>query len=231
MNNILRFNLLSLFPGFFESPLKTSLIEKAVNNKIIEYNLINIRDFTNNKHNKVDDTPYGGGAGMIMMVEPIYQAIQSIREKENTIVVLTSPRGRQYSHQIAHELFEKMTRGNYSLSIISGHYEGIDARVEKYIADYSLSSGPYINSGGEIASLLFLDSISRFHPEFMGNQNSIKDESFSIEGYIEYPQYTRPPDFNSWKVPEVLKSGNHEEILRWKQKMSFSLEELQREDE
>lgn len=218
----LRFNLLTLFPEFFKSPLQTSLLGKSIEKKIIEHKLINIRDYSQNRHNKVDDTPYGGGAGMVMMVEPIYEAVESIRKNEKTLVVLTSPRGAQYSHEAAKKLYNQMIENGFSLSIISGHYEGIDARVESHIADYSFSIGPYINSGGEIASLVFMDSIARLHPHFMRNPESVKDESFSRADYIEYPQYTRPAEFKEWKVPEVLLSGNHGEIEKWRKKMSLS---------
>ncbi len=216
---MIRFAVLTLFPEFFETPLKSSLVGKAIEKGIVAVETINIRDYSQDKHRKTDDVPYGGGAGMVMMVAPIDRAVSELRQQNDLHVVLTSARGRQYSQEKAVEL-NRIVNSGKTLVIICGHYEGVDERVADFIADESISIGSYILSGGEIAALALLDSVSRLQAGFMGNPESILEESFSREGFLEFPQYTRPADYNGWKVPDILLSGHHENIRRWREEKS-----------
>ena len=214
-----KINIITIFPYFFESPLKVSLLGKAIQKKILEINLIDLRDFAVSSSGKIDDLPYGGGPGMVFMIEPIDRAIQKIRSKEKSHVILLAPKGRRFQQKIARELFDKITQG-VSLTLVCGHYEGVDERVNELVADESLSIGDFILSGGEIASLALIESVARFIPGFMKNQESLCTDSFSQEGYLEYPQYTRPAIYRGIKVPDVLISGHHEEIRKWRERNS-----------
>jgi len=213
----LRINIITLFPDFFNSALEASLLGKAIEKNIIEVNRIQLRDFAINKHNQVDDTPYGGGSGMVLMVEPVKKAIESIPEK--TYKVLLTPRGYSWKQNRAEALYQKVTTDFESLTLICAHYEGIDERVVEYI-DESISIGDYILSGGEPAALSVIDCLARLVPNFMGNSESLHDESFNKEGYIEYPQYTRPPEFDGQEVPGVLLSGHHANITKWREEQA-----------
>jgi len=208
----MRFDILTIFPDFFESPLKQSILGKAVENRLVEVHIHDIRDFTLNKHRTTDDYPYGGGEGMVMKAEPIVGAVESIKKalNQDVKVILTTPRGRQFNQQSAAEL----ARLN-SLIIICGRYEGVDERVKELV-----SVGDYILGGGETASMVIVDAISRLIPGVLGSAKSANDESFS-RGLLEYPQYTRPEYFRGSRVPEVLLSGNHREIKRWREKESI----------
>lgn len=217
----MKFDVLTLFPEMFES-LKTSIIGKAVEKKLIEINLVNIRDFSKNKHKKVDDTPYGGGAGMVMKPDVVYEAYQSI-ESEEAKVIYMSPQGKTLNQKKVEELSKEK-----HLIILCGHYEGIDQRVLDKIVDEEISIGDYVLTGGEIPAMALIDSVSR-QIEGVLNQASIEEESFS-GGLLEYPQYTRPEIFEGEMVPEILLSGNHQKIERWRKEKSIEMTKKKRPD-
>ena len=213
----MQFNVVTLFPEFFASPLEASLLGKAVKSSTISVKFINPRDYTPYNHKKVDDTPYGGGAGMVMMVEPIALAVEAIKSADaESRVILLSARGRLFDAQVAREYATRYK----SLTLICGHYEGVDERVAEHIADESLRIGNYVLSGGEIAALNVIDAVARRQPGFMGNAESLAHESFDEGANFEYPQYTRPDDWRGHKVPEVLLSGNHAKIAEWRKSES-----------
>lgn len=218
----MQFDVLTLFPEMF-SILDESIIGRAKKNKQIDINLVNIRDFSKNKHNKVDDTPYGGGAGMVMMPDVVYRAYNSLENKENAKVIYMSPQGKKLNQEKVKEL----SKENH-LIILCGHYEGIDQRVLDKIVDEEISIGDYVLTGGELPAMVLIDSVSRY-VEGVLNKESIKEESFS-ENLLEYPQYTRPEVFEGEKVPEVLLSGNHKEIDKWRKEKSLEITKKKRPD-
>ena len=203
----MQFDVLTLFPEMFE-PLNKSIIGRAKEKGLININLINIRDFSENKHKKVDDTPYGGGAGMVMQADVIYNAYKSIK-KTNAKVIYMSPQGQVLNQKKVEGLSKEE-----HLIILCGHYEGIDQRVIDEIVDEEISIGDYVLTGGELPAMVLIDSVSRY-VEGVLKEESIKEESFS-EGLLEYPQYTRPETFEGVKVPEILQSGHHENINKWR---------------
>ena len=203
----MKFSVLTLFPEMFE-PIKQSIIGKAEEKKLIDINLINIRDFSKNKHKKVDDTPYGGGAGMVMRADVVYDAYQSIKD-ENAKVIYLSPQGKVLNQQKVEQLSKEK-----HLILLCGHYEGIDQRVIDKIVDEEISIGDYVLTGGEIPAMVLIHSVSRY-VEGVLSEDSISEESFS-QGILEYPQYTRPETFEDEKVPEILLSGHHENINKWR---------------
>ncbi len=217
----MKFNVLTLFPEMFDS-LKQSIIGKAIDNKIIELNLINIRDFSKDKHKKVDDTPYGGGAGMVMRADVVFDAYKSIKETNSKVIYMT-PQGKQLNQKKVEELSKEE-----NLIILCGHYEGIDQRVIDEIVDEEISIGDYVLTGGEIPAMVLIDSVSRYVEGVISNE-SINEESFA-NGMLEYPQYTRPEMFNGKKVPEVLISGHHENIAKWRKEQSLELTKKKRPD-
>ncbi|HEX9912579.1 MAG TPA: tRNA (guanosine(37)-N1)-methyltransferase TrmD [candidate division Zixibacteria bacterium] len=210
----MRISILTIFPNFFLSPLNESLIKKAQTNGLIQIKLIDIRDFTKDKHRSVDDTPFGGGAGMVMMVEPLFLALDSIAspEEKDYHIILTSAQGKKFDQEKAFELSQKE-----HLIIICGHYKGIDERIKSLYDLEELSIGDYVLTGGELPALVILDSLVRLIPGFLGNFQSAETDSF-YEGLLGYPEYTRPAEFKDLKVPEVLLSGNHEKIRLWRKK-------------
>lgn len=219
----MKFDILTLFPEMFE-PLKTSVIGKAVQKEQITINLINIRDFTKDKHKKVDDTPYGGGAGMVMKPDVVYSAYQSVeKQSQKAKVIYMSPQGKTLNQQKVEELSKES-----HLIILCGHYEGIDQRVLDKIVDEEISIGDYVLTGGEIPAMVLIDSVSRY-VEGVLNQESIQEESFS-NGMLEYPQYTRPEVFEGESVPEILLSGHHEKIDRWRKQKSLEITKRKRPD-
>lgn len=210
-------NIITLFPEFFESPFTASLLGKAVLSKTVDVKLINPRDFSEGKHRKVDDTPYGGGAGMVMMVEPIARAVEAIRENDPTThVILLSARGRLFDQTVVKEYATKYK----SITLICGHYEGVDERVAKHVANDSLRLGNFVLSGGEPAALVIADALARRQPGFMSNVESLSHESFDELSVFEHAQFTRPEDWRGNKVPEVLLSGNHAKIAEWRKEDS-----------
>lgn len=208
----MKFDILTLFPEMFEA-LKTSIVGRAKEKDIIDINLINIRDFSEDKHKKVDDTPYGGGAGMVMKPDVVYSAYNSVKS-ENAKVIYMSPQGRVLNQKKVLEL----SKENH-LIILCGHYEGIDQRVIDKIVDEEISIGDYVLTGGEIPAMVLVDTISRY-VEGVLSEDSISEESFS-NGLLEYPQYTRPEVFMNEKVPDILISGHHENINKWRREQSL----------
>ena len=218
----MKFDVLTLFPEMFES-LDESIIGRAKEKGLIEINLINIRDFSKDKHKKVDDTPYGGGAGMVIRPDVVYDAYSSIKNKETAKVIYLSPQGNVLNQEKVKEL----SRNQY-LILLCGHYEGIDQRVLDEIVDEEISIGDYVLTGGELPAMVLIDSVSRYVEGVLNNE-SVKEESFS-NNLLEYPQYTRPEEFRGRKVPEVLISGHHENIKKWRDEKSLEITKLKRPD-
>ena len=203
----MKFDVLTLFPEMFEA-VKKSVIGKAEEKKLIQINLINIRDFSKNKHKKVDDTPYGGGAGMVIQPDVVYDAYNSIKD-ENAKVIYLTPQGKVLNQKKVEELSKEK-----HLILLCGHYEGIDQRVLDKIVDEEISIGDYVLTGGELPAMILIDSVSRY-VEGVLSEDSTSEESFS-QGILEYPQYTRPEIFEGVRVPEILQSGHHENINKWR---------------
>lgn len=218
----MRFDVLTLFPEMF-IPLQKSILERAQKKGNIDINLINIRDFSKDKHKKVDDTPYGGGAGMVIRPDVVYDAYNSIENRENAKVIFLSPQGKTLNQQKVEELSKKE-----HLILLCGHYEGIDQRVLDKIVDEEISIGDYVLTGGELPSMVLIDAVSRYVDGVL-NIESIKEESFS-NNLLEYPQYTRPETFLDEKVPEVLISGHHENIRKWREEQSKIITNKKRPD-
>lgn len=217
----MKFDVLTLFPEMF-APIETSIIGKAKEKGILEINLINIRDFSKDKHKKVDDTPYGGGAGMVMRPDVVYDAFQSVYQ-EKTKCVYLSPQGAVLTQQKVEELSKCE-----HLILLCGHYEGIDQRVLEAIQPEEISIGDYVLTGGELPAMVLIDAVSRYVKGVLNNA-SIQEESFS-NGLLEYPQYTRPEVFLDKKVPEVLLSGHHENIRKWREEQSLAITKKKRPD-
>ena len=208
----MKFDVLTLFPEMFE-PLKQSIIKRASEKKLIDINLVNIRDFSEDKHNKVDDTPYGGGAGMLMKPDVVDRAYNSVKS-ENAKVIYLTPQGKMLNQKIVKDLSKQE-----HLILLCGHYEGIDQRVLDKIVDEEISIGDYVLTGGELPAMVLIDSVSRYVEGVLSNE-STEEESFS-NGLLEYPQYTRPEVFDNVKVPDVLISGHHENIRKWRRERSL----------
>lgn len=219
----MRFDVLTLFPEFFASPLKHGVIGRAVANGVLEVHTHNIRDFTADKHRTTDDYPYGGGRGMVLKVEPVVKALESVGGPDPGTVVLTTPQGVRFSHGLAKKL-----AGERRLIIICGRYEGVDERIREF-ADIEVSAGDYVLTGGEIPALVIIDSVGRLVPSVLGKEESKEKDSFT-DGLLEYPQYTRPEEFRGIKIPSVLTSGNHAEIERWRRRESLRRTYLRRPD-
>ncbi len=218
----MRFDVLTLFPEMFE-PIQQSILGRASKNHILEFNFVNMRDFSKNKHLKVDDTPYGGGVGMVIMPDVVYDAYSSITNKENAKVIYLSPQGQTLNQAKVQELSKEQ-----HFILLCGHYEGIDQRVLDEIVDEEISIGDYVLTGGELPAMVLIDSVSRY-VEGVLKEGSTKEESFSNK-LLEYPQYTRPEVFRGKKVPEVLLSGHHENIQKWRQEKSLEITKLKRPD-
>ncbi|PKL72593.1 tRNA (guanosine(37)-N1)-methyltransferase TrmD [Candidatus Kuenenbacteria bacterium HGW-Kuenenbacteria-1] len=218
------FNILTIFPQIFNSYFNESIIKRAQKEKIIEINFLNIRDCTIDKHKTVDDTPYGGGIGMLMKIEPIYQTLKNFKLKHKTPkqkIILLTPKGKKFNQRMA----ERLSQLN-QITFICGRYEGIDERVNKLI-DEKISIGDYILTGGEIPAMAIVDAITRLLPGVLGKDESSKVETFSKEGFLEYPQYTRPEIFEingkKARVPKILLSGNHKKIQEWQEKKTIKI--------
>lgn len=219
------FDIITLFPDMFAGPFDLSIIKRAREKKIVEINLRDLREFAIDERGSVDDRPYGGGVGMILRVEPIYQALKAVSVKRKAVrKILLDPRGEKFSQTKARE-YSKLDQ----LILICGHYEGVDERVREHLVDESISIGDYVLTGGEIPAMVMVDAVTRLLPGVLEKPEATAIESFSeltnsvykdspLEtGGLEYPQYTRPEEFNGWKVPEVLLSGDHKEIEKWRQ--------------
>jgi tRNA (guanine37-N1)-methyltransferase len=199
----------------FEGMFSLGIFKRAIDQKLVSVSLHNIRDYTHDKHHTVDDYPYGGGAGMVLKPEPIFEAVESIKREPETPIILLTPQGRLFGQKIAEEL------SKYShLILICGHYEGVDERVIEHLATDEISIGDYVLSGGEPAAMVIIDAVVRLLPGVLGSAQSLVDDSH-VSGLLEYPQYTRPPVYRGWPVPEVLLSGNHAQIANWRREQAI----------
>lgn len=216
----MKFKLLSIFPDILDSYLQDSIIKRALDKKIIKIEKYNLRDWTSDRHRTVDDAPYGGGAGMLMKIEPLYAALANLKKKSKTKeakrkVILLSASGKTWNQKLAKQ-YSKLEE----ITFVCGRYEGVDARIKKFV-DAEISIGDYVLTGGELPALIIIDSITRLLPEVLGNAESINEESHSETNILEYPQYTRPAVFSAagkkYKVPSVLLEGNHAKIKAWRQ--------------
>lgn len=212
----MKISILTLFPNYFSGVLQTSILARAQRAAAVEINVVNIRDFTTDKHQTTDDRPFGGGAGMVLKVEPIHEAVSALKKTdEKTLVVLTDARGQsfQQSHAVAWSKIDH-------LIIICGHYEGVDERVATYIADLQIRIGDYVLTGGEPAAAVITDAVARLLPNVLGNSDSLLGESHTEPGLLAPPQYTRPSEYLGWQVPAELLSGNHQQTATWRAKQA-----------
>jgi tRNA (guanine37-N1)-methyltransferase len=205
----MRIDIITLFPEICRAPLNESMMKRAQESGALRLRIHNLREWTTDKHHIVDDSPYGGGQGMVMKPEPVFAAVESLLTDSSKVVLMT-PQGRKLDQQIAQEF-----SAEEHLVIVCGHYEGIDHRVVDHLADAEISIGDYVLTNGAIAAVVFVDAVARLLPGVLGHEQSALDDSFS-SGLLEAPQYTRPAEFLGWKVPEILLSGNHEEIVAWR---------------
>jgi len=205
-----KIDVLTLFPAMFAGPLDESIIKRAREAGFLDLKIHQLRDYTHDKHKTVDDRPFGGGPGMLLKPEPIFEAVEAIA-RENTRVVLMSPAGRPFTQAVARELAQQK-----DLLLVTGHYEGFDERIRETLADDELSIGDYVLTNGALPAMVVVDAVTRLLPGVLGDDESSKEESFSSSGLLEYPQWTRPAEFRGMKVPEVLLSGNHAEIAKWR---------------
>ena len=219
----MRIDIFTLFPQMFQSVLSASLFKRATDQNLVRINTHNIRDYTHDRHHTVDDYPYGGGAGMVLKPEPIFEAVETIKSDirqnegvDKIPVILLTPQGRLFSQAIAQELAQQS-----HLILICGHYEGVDERVAGYLATDQISIGDYVLSGGELAAMIVAEAVIRLVPGVLGSAESTIDDSHTT-GLLEYPQYTRPDAFRGWAVPEVLLSGNHAQIAKWRREQAIA---------
>lgn len=219
----LRIDIVTLFPEIFFGPLKSSIVGRACEKELVEINAVNLRDFTHDRHQTVDDVPYGGGPGMLLKADVLTEAVLSLK-RTDTKVILTGPRGERFNQKIARELAQES-----HLVILCGHYEGVDERVRQTLVDREISIGDYILTSGNLAAMVMTDAVVRLLPGALGDDESGNDESFE-NGLLEYPQYTRPPEFNGMRVPDVLLSGDHEKIARWRKAESMRITLAHRPD-
>ena len=209
----MRFHVLTLFPGMFESPFAEGIIKRAREKELVDLRLVDIRDFAHDRHRTVDDYQFGGGPGMLMKPEPLFEAVESVRpDGAGTPVILLSPQGRTLTQGVVEEL-----AGLEEIVLICGRYEGVDERVRQHLATDEISIGDYVLGGGELAAMVVIEAVSRLAEGVVGSFESTQDDSFTT-GLLQHPQYTRPAEFRGWEVPEVLRSGNHEEIARWRRR-------------
>lgn len=220
----MRFDVLTLFPEIIESYCNVSIMKRAREGDVYSLNTINPRDFTLDKHNKVDDTPYGGGAGMVLMPQPYIDAYDSVEKLENSITIMLSPQGKPLNEKLVLDLAQYD-----QIIMLCGHYEGFDERIREIIKPKEISLGDFVLTGGELPALCLLDSVSRKLNGTLGKIQSAEDDSFS-NGLLEYPQYTKPRDFRGYKVPEVLLNGNHKEINEFRQNQQIERTKLRRPD-
>jgi tRNA (guanine37-N1)-methyltransferase len=214
----MRFDVVTLFPGMFEGALTESILKRGREKGLIDVRLHDLRDFAHDKHRQVDDTPYGGGGGMVLMPGPIFEAVEAIEAESPALrskTLLLSPQGRPFSQEVARQLAGTLDR----VVLICGRYEGVDERVREYLADEEISIGDYVLTGGELPAMVIIDAVSRLVPGVLGSPQSALEDSF-MEGQLEYPQYTKPAVFRGHTVPEILLSGNHGEVERWRREQA-----------
>lgn len=219
----MQIDIITLFPDIFFGPLAESIVGRAVKNGLVKINTVNLRDYTHDERGTVDDKPYGGGPGMLLKAEPLFEAIEDLKTAES-LVILTSPQGQSFNQQTANEL-----KDCEHLIFVCGHYEGVDERVRATLIDRELSIGDYILTSGNLAAMVMADAIVRLLPGALGSDASSADESFS-QGLLEYPQYTRPPEFRGMKVPEILLSGDHGKIAVWRRRQAEERTRTRRPD-
>jgi tRNA (guanine37-N1)-methyltransferase len=219
----MKIDVLTLFPAMFAGPLDESIVQRARTNGALELTVHNLRDYTHDRHKTVDDRPFGGGPGMLLKPDPIFEAVENLG-REKTRVILLSPAGRKFNQAIARELAPQE-----HLLLICGSYEGFDERIREHLADDDLSIGDYVLTNGALPAMVIIDAVTRLLPGVLGDDESSLDESFSRE-LLEYPHYTRPADFRGMKVPDVLLSGNHAEIARWRAEQARKRTEERRPD-
>lgn len=219
----MKIDVLTLFPAMFAGPVDESIIKRARVKGLLDLRLHDLRDWTHDRHRTVDDRPFGGGPGMLMKPEPLFEAIESLRGPK-TRVILFSPAGRKFDQALAQEL-----AGETDLLLVTGHYEGVDERVREALVQDELSVGDYVLTNGALPAMILIDAVTRLLPGALGDDDSSRDESFS-HGRLEYPQYTRPAEFRGMKVPDVLLSGNHAEIEKWRREQSRRRTEQRRPD-
>ena len=215
----IRFHILTIFPGMFESPFSESIIARARRNGLVEISVYGLRDYAHDRHRTVDDYPFGGGGGMVMKPEPLFEGVEAVRERasvgEDAPTVLLSPQGRTLTQSVVEEL-----AGYRDILLVCGRYEGVDERVRKHLATDEISIGDYVLGGGELAAMVVIEAVCRLIPGVVGSIESVQDDSFTT-GLLQHPQYTRPNDFRGWPVPKVLTSGNHAEVDRWRREESL----------
>ncbi len=219
----MKIDIFTLFPKMFEGPFNESIVKRAMDKNLVEINIHDLRKWGLNERKTVDDRPYGGGVGMVLMIEPIYNALKELKEKETKVILLT-PQGKPFKQEFAKALsLEK------HLILICGHYEGFDERI-RTLVDEEISIGDYVLTGGELPAMVVVDSIVRLIPTVLKTEEATELESFTEEKLLEYPQYTRPEDFNGLKVPEILLSGNHGEINKWRKEKALEKTKVRRPD-
>ena len=212
----MRFDIFTIFPEVFTPYINTSILQRACANQIIEIHTHNIRDWSQDKHHTTDDTPFGGGGGMVMKPEPIFTAIESIADgKPDCPVILMTPQGQQLTHKLAYQLSQEQ-----HLMILCGRYEGVDERVRQHLVTQEISIGDYVLSGGELPAMVLVEAVTRLLPGALGDPDGAFDDSFA-NGLLEYPHYTRPAEYRGWHVPDELTSGNHQAILVWRKKQAL----------
>ncbi len=227
----MRIDLFTLFPQMFQSVLSAGLFKRATDHNLVRINIHNIRDYTHDRHHTVDDYPYGGGAGMVLKPEPVFEAVEAVKSDiqqnegvDKVPIILLTPQGRLFSQAIAQELSQQS-----HLILICGHYEGVDERVATHLATDQISIGDYVLSGGELAAMIVAEAVIRLVPGVLGSAESAIEDSHA-SGLLEYPQYTRPETFRGWAVPEVLLSGNHAQIARWRRQQAIARTRERRPD-
>jgi len=222
-----RIDIFTLFPGMFSGPFDESIVKRAIDRGLVSIHIHNFRDYTSDRHHTVDDYPYGGGSGMVLKPEPLFAAVETIKQQiddSSAPVILLSPQGRLLSQDVATELST-----HQNLILICGHYEGVDERVIEYLVTDEISIGDFVITGGELAAMVLVDATVRLLPGVLGSENATADDSYAT-GVLEYPQYTRPPVFRGWEVPAILLSGNHQEIARWRHEESIKRTRERRPD-
>jgi tRNA (guanine37-N1)-methyltransferase len=224
----MKIDILTLFPEICRVPLSESMMKRAQENKIVDLRIHNLRDWTTDKHHIVDDAPFGGGQGMVMKPEPIFAAVEELQKSaisnQRSKIILMSPGGRRLDQELATELSKES-----HLTVVCGHYEGVDHRVIEHLVDLEVSIGDYVLTNGAIAAVVLVDAVVRLLPGVLGHEQSAHDDSFSAD-LLEAPQYTRPAEFRGWKIPEVLLSGNHAEIAKWRKEQALKRTKQNRPD-